>query len=286
MKRCLPIPAFWWYPEPFADGPRRIVVPADTPVRATCAGRVTKVDDQAVGAVVVRDEYERFHHYRRLRASTIMVAESDEVEQGAVLGVVASPNDGSTPALLYGVHDANDKWIDIVDLFAGAMDPAIIGAVPDLPGSEDRREVLAKPSTKPVTDPPRARVREPAAPTSPAPLQQIDPVPPAPAEEPAEEPAVADPAPMHPATSASSAEPLNGAVPVPAEAAPEGATPAEPPPAEPQPAEPRSTEAPPPAAATELRHEEADAPDADADVDDAKPRRSKLAARRPPRRSS
>jgi hypothetical protein len=127
----LPVPAFWWFPEDHDDGPRRVIVPEGTGVHVTCSGRVTHVDDQAVGSVVVRDHEERFHHYRRLRASSITVNESDEVIEGDLIGVVATPNDGSISALLYGVHDAEDRWLNVVELLVGANDPTPLALADD-----------------------------------------------------------------------------------------------------------------------------------------------------------
>lgn len=150
MIHCLPVPAFWWFPEDHADGPRRVVVPAGTAVHATCAGRVTQVDDQAVGTVVVRDRQERFHHFRRLRASSITVREADEVEGGVVLGVVAMPNDGSVAALLYGVHDADDRWLDVLELMVGANDPPPAGPNAALSDDASARGPLLRPEPSPL----------------------------------------------------------------------------------------------------------------------------------------
>lgn len=242
--RYLPVPSFWWYPEPFADGPRMVVVPADTPVHVTRSGRVTHVDDQAVGTVVVRDDHECFHHYRRLRASSISVEDGALVDAGDVIGVVAHPNDGSTPALLYGVHDAADTWIDIVELLAGARDPVVLDQRLPIPAAAPASSADRSPPTRPHSTP--------TVPTDRATASSLAGRPPAAAEraQPHDDESIEHP--VETPTTASESSPTT--------------TPDEPP-ASPPAASDEPT-APPPA------HE----PDTS--------RRSRLAARRPPRRSS
>src|SRR5262245_52565576 len=127
----------WWLPDAAVDGPRRVIAPAGMPVHATMAGRVTLVDTQAVGAVVIRDADERFHHYRRLQASSITVAVDDNVAGGTLLGVIAPPSDESMPALLYGVRDAEERWVDTDALLLGAADPAELGVTPPQGGTAE-----------------------------------------------------------------------------------------------------------------------------------------------------
>ncbi len=271
MTRYLPVPALWWFPEAHDDGPRRIVVPAGTAVHATHAGRVTDVDDQAVGSIVVRDEQERFHHYRRLRASSITVAESDEIEAGAVIGVVAEPNDGSVPAVLYGVHDADDRWIDIVELLAVGRDPDVL--VFDRVGpalanpTESKPDEFAGPT-------PAEPTRRPAASPTPVPAPT-----PAPAVDTA--PTLSRPAAPEQPTQPVRSPPTSSAAIAP-----------DPPRSDSSPSDSPPSSKGEPAAASDGVRDESSQPAEPAepaepdkrDEPDAEPQRSRLAARRRPRR--
>ncbi|MEM9514368.1 MAG: M23 family metallopeptidase [Actinomycetota bacterium] len=167
----LPLAAMWWYPIPDGAGPARIVVPDGTPVHAVSDGRVVRVDTQAVGTVVIRDDAERFHHYRRLQATSVPVHEQQRIEAGTVLGVVARPSDESAPALLYGVRDAQERWLDVLPLLVGAGDPAELDRTVAAPAHTDPLLAAQRPVT-PVDSGPRSPSPEPAPPSDPTPTEQ------------------------------------------------------------------------------------------------------------------